>query len=320
LIRPFTPEDYPALARISTAAFPEYPSSAEEKEFGDARRDPKCRHGRWLMERDGWAVGYGEYGQRSSSYHPRRFLLEVVVEPDSQGLGLGKALYEQVLSALAQFDPLSVRAQARSDKERTVRFLQERGFMEDMRSFESRLDLAAFDPAAWADAVSRVRAQGIEFKTLGELERVPGHWKKHHDMMEELAADVPFAEARTPVEKDVWLSTLLKNPGLVRDAYLFAVKDGEYVGATMLRSSQSDNDVTTGLTGVRRPYRRQGVALALKVETLAWAKRNGYSQVKTWNEANNRGMLGINGWLGFVRQPAWLDMVRVLKEEEEESV
>jgi len=28
-------------------------------------------------------------------------------------------------------------------------------------------------------------------------------------------------------------------------------------------------------------------------------------------------MLGINGRLGFVRQPAWLDMVKVLKEEEE---
>ena len=314
MIRPFTPEDYPAIARIASAAFPEYSSSAEEMEFGDSRRDPKCRHGRWLAERDGRAVGYGEYGQRSSSYHPRRFLLEVTVEPDSQGLGLGKALYERVMSALEPFDPLSVRAQVRADRARTVRFLEERGFVEDMRSFESRLDLAAFNPALWADAAGRVRALGIGFKTLGELEGVPGHWRKHHDMGEEIAADVPSAEARTPVEKDVWRSALLKNPGLVRDAYLFAVKDGEYVGVSMLRSSQSDNDLTTGLTGVRLPYRRQGVALALKIGTLAWAKRNGYSQVKTWNEANNRGMLGINERLGFVRQPAWLDMVKVLKE------
>lgn len=317
MIRSFTPEDYPAVAQIASAAFPEYPSSAEEMKFGDARRDSKCRHGRWLVERDGRAVGYGGYSQRSSSYHPRRFLLEITVEPDSQGLGLGKALYEQVMSALAQSDPLSVRAQVRADEVRTVQFLQDRGFVEDMRSFESRLDLAAFNPDAWTDATSRVRTLGIEFKTLGELEEVPGHWQKHHDMMEELAADTPSAEARTPVEKGVWMSALLKNPGLVRDTYLFAVRDGEYVGATMLRSSQSDNDLTTGLTGVRRPYRRQGVALALKIQTLAWAKKNGYSQVKTWNEANNLGMLGINGRLGFVRQPAWLDMVKVLKEETE---
>ena len=118
----------PLFARISTAAFHEYPSSIEEMEFNDARRDPKCCHGRWLAERGGEAVGYGEYGQRSSSYHPRRFLRQIIV---------------------------------------------------------------------------------------------------------------------APVEKGVWMSALLKNPGLVRGACSFGVKDGEYIGATMLRSSQSDNEATT---------------------------------------------------------------------------
>jgi hypothetical protein len=30
---------------------------------------------------------------------------------------------------------------------------------------------------------------------------------------------------------------------------------------------------------------------------------------------NNNGMLNINFRLGFVRQPAWLDMVKTIKEE-----
>jgi len=315
VIRPFTPEDYPALARIANAAAPDYPSSVAEMEFCDARRDAKCRQGRWLIERDGQAVGFGEYSQRSSSYHPRRFQVNVIVQPDCQSQGLGKALYEQVMSALIPFDPLSVRARTREDRVRSVRFLRDRGFTEDMRSYESRLDLAAFDPALWADAEARVRASGIEFKTLRELEDVPGHWRKHHAMGEALAADVPSAEPRTPVEKSVWLSAVRSNPSLLHDAYLFAVKGGEYVGISMLKSSVASTDLTTGMTGVRREYRRQGIALALKLKTIAWAKQNGYSQIKTWNEANNQGMLGINERLGFVRQPAWLDMVKVLKEE-----
>ena len=251
MIRPFKLQDYPALARIASAAFPEYTASAEEKEFGDTRRDPKCRHGRWLIERDGQAVGYGEYGQRSGAYHPRKFHINVIVEPDSQGRGLGRALYEQVMSALSLFDPLSVRVEIREDMTRSVRFLRNREFVEDMRSFESRLDVAAFDPTPYADAEARVRALGIEFKTLRELQDTPGHWQKHYKMSQELNADVPSAEPRTAVEKTVWQSALLKNPGLLRDAYLFAVKDGEYIGVTMLRSSRSDGDLTTGLTGVK---------------------------------------------------------------------
>jgi len=313
LIRPFTPEDYPTLARIASATFPDYPASAEEKEFGDTRRDPKCLHARWLAEREGQPVGYGEYGQRSSAYHPRRFHINVIVQPDCQGMGLGRALYDQVLSALTPFDPLSVRARTREDRTRSVRFLQERGFAEDMRSFESRLDVAAFDPVPFADAEARVRALGVEFKTLRELEDTPGHWQKHYEMGEELSADVPSAEPRTRVEKAVWMAARIQNPGLLRDAYLFAVKGEEYVGVTMLKASGGD-DLVTGLTGVKRAYRRQGIALALKVRAIAWAKQNGYPLIKTWNEANNRGMLGINERLGFIRQPAWLDMVKVLKE------
>ena len=141
-----------------------------------------------------------------------------------------------------------------------------RGFAEDMRSFESRLDVAAFDPAPFADAEARVRAAGIEFKTLQELEDTPEHWRKHYDMNREIREDVPSAEPRTPLEKAVWLSALLKNPGLRRDAYLIAVHGEEYVGVTMLWSSQSDNALTTGLTGVRAQLPAAGDRAGLEGE------------------------------------------------------
>lgn len=317
MIRLFTPQDYPAIARIASAAFPEYPSTAEEKEFGDTRRDPKCLMARWIVEQNGVPVGFGEYGQRSSAYHPRRFSVDFIVHPEFHGQGMGKALYHQVMSALEPLDPLSVRAHTREDMARSVRFLHDRGFVEDMRSFESRLDVAAFDPFPFADAEARVQALGVEFKTLRELEDTPGHWQKHHALSQELNADVPSPEPHTAIAKEVWLPAFLKNPGLLRDAYLFAVKGEEYMGVTMLWSSQESRDLYTGLTGVKRDYRRHGIALALKLRAIAWAQANDHPQIKTWNEANNRGMLGINERLGFVRQPAWLDMVRKLKEETE---
>lgn len=314
LIRPFTPADYPAAVRIATAAFPEYPSSIEEKKFGDASRPAHCRHARWIAEQGGQAVGYGEYGQYASQYHPRKFSVDVMVLPEFHGQGFGKALYEKVTEALAQFDPLSFRAHVREDMPRGLRFLQDRGFAEDMRTFESRLDVTAFDPSPYGSVEARMRDLGIEFKTLRELQGAAGHWDKHHALAEELVADIPSPEPYTPLGKDVWRQRMDGNPELLPDGYFFAVKDGEYVGMSTLKRSGDSDDLNTGLTAVKREYRRQGVALALKLKAITWAKSQGNSRIKTWNESNNLGMLGINERLGFVRQPAWLDMV-LLKEE-----
>ena len=68
----------------------------------------------------------------------------------------------------------------------------------------------------------------------------------------------------------------------------------------------------TGLTGVRREYRRRGIATALKVMALQFARENGYTEIVTDNEENNP-MFQINLQLGFEPQPASLDYVRHLQ-------
>ena len=71
----------------------------------------------------------------------------------------------------------------------------------------------------------------------------------------------------------------------------------------------------TGLTGTRREYRRRGIAVAMKVHALGWAKANGYELTKTWNATTNTGMLAINERLGFVKQPAWIEFTKRFREE-----
>lgn len=318
-IRPYTPADYPALTDISTATQPDDPVTAQEIEFWDTHRDPRCRFARWVAEQDGVAVGFGLYSQNAGMYHPRRFHMGLAVRPQCQGQGIGRALYGQVMDALAPFDPLSVRAEVRAevreDIPRPRRFLEERGFAEEMRAFESWLDVAAFDPAPWADAANRAGAQGYALRTLREMEGTPGHLTKLYELAQDLNADVPAPEPHTRVAKDVWQRRLLENPGLLPDAYLVATRGEEYVGVTMLFAEGGGGDLKTGLTGVRPDHRRRGLALALKLRAIAWAKSEGRTRIKTWNDQNNQGMLGINTRLGFVRRPAWLDMVKHIKEE-----
>ncbi len=316
-IRPYTPADYPALADISTAAQPDSPATAQEIEFWDTHRDPRCRFARWVAEREGVAVGFGLYSQNAGMYHPQRFHIGIRVRPEYQGQGIGRALYGQIMDALGPLDPLSLRAEVRENEPRPLRFLSERGFAEGMRAFESWLDVAAFDPAPWANAVSRAEAQGYALRTLREMEDAPGHWPKLYELAQELNADVPAPEPHTRVAKDVWLRRLRESPRLLPEAYFIATRGDEYVGVTMLFAEGGGDDLSTGLTGVLAGHRRRGLALALKLRAIAWAQAQDRPRIKTWNEQNNRGMLGINTRLGFVRRPAWLDMVKHIKEEDQ---
>lgn len=48
---------------------------------------------------------------------------------------------------------------------------------------------------------------------------------------------------------------------------------------------------------------------------MSWARGNGSSVLKAWNDSNNQAILSINERLGFVKQPAWISWVKVLRSE-----
>lgn len=62
----------------------------------------------------------------------------------------------------------------------------------------------------------------------------------------------------------------------------------------------------SNLTAVKRAYRRQGIALALKLRAIVYAQEHGKPYIKTWNDSPNEGMIALNERLGFVRQIGWL--------------
>jgi len=83
------------------------------------------------------------------------------------------------------------------------------------------------------------------------------------------------------------------------------VLDGQrYVAESYLHASPAEPGVLRQvITGVRREYRGRGLALALKLETIAFAQCHGYTEIRTGVESNNPGMLAINARLGFMRGP-----------------
>jgi GNAT superfamily N-acetyltransferase len=116
-----------------------------------------------------------------------------------------------------------------------------------------------------------------------------------------------------PFEK--WRKDIIEDPMFLPDAYFVALDGAEYVGMSNLWDDRASDHLNTGLTGVKRSHRRRGIATALKVRAIAYAKANGHPLIKTGNEVGNRPMLSINQRLGFVRQPDWITLKKVLREE-----
>jgi GNAT superfamily N-acetyltransferase len=129
--------------------------------------------------------------------------------------------------------------------------------------------------------------------------------------------DVPGSEELTQVPYDKWHEDVIESPMFLTDAYFLAVDGDEYVGMSNLWDDRASDALYTGLTGVRRSHRRRGIATALTVRAIAYARANGHPLIKTGNEVTNRPMLSINEQLGFVRQPDWINLRKVLRPEEE---
>src|SRR6266851_3317652 len=227
-VRPFTADDYADITRLHNANFPEFSMSPDEFQFDDSQRVEPCRLERWVAECDGRIVGFAHYEQMPQTYHPRKFQLNITVDPEFYGRGIGRQLYDLVLGEVQQFDPIAVDEWTRSDMTWRVGFLERRGFVEDMRMWTSELDLTEFDPGQYAAEVAAVEAQGIQLRTWADLgsEDQSVHQRSYEAWLA-IRADIPIPpnDQRTETSFDVWW-TRTSRPDLLPEGYFVAVAGG----------------------------------------------------------------------------------------------
>ncbi|MBI1729237.1 GNAT family N-acetyltransferase [Candidatus Acetothermia bacterium] len=311
-IRHFTERDYDVFASVRQRVMPEYPMTASELRFYDQQLPEKCKSERFFACVRREIVAFGDYHQSPFAYHPQKFDVGVFVLPEFQSKGIGTELYEYVAQKLQPFDPITLRSFAREDYQQSLRFLAKRGFHETMRAWESRLDIKSFDFSRYAGHVGKVEASGIKIIPLSQIPRTPERDRKLYELDLILSEDVPHPDPFTPLEYENFLERFIENPGFFPEAYQIAMDGDEYIGMSNLWKSQANRDLQNGLTGVKREYRRKGIALAMKLKNLQVVKEQGYPLIKTWNESNNRGMLSINEEMGFVKQPSWISFAKDL--------
>lgn len=308
-IREQLPGDYEAIAHIVATIYPENAETAAEIEYFDQHRATNCRWQRFVAEENGQIVGMASFEQFAWIYHPHKFHLSVEVLPAHQRLGTGRALYQQLLSALAPYQPVCLRTRVREDNTAGLHFAAGRGFVEEERTWESRLAPAGFDFTPYQYAFDRLVQQGITLSTVADLASDPQRNEKLYHLARAATQGEPSVEPLTPPNKEQYLTDSLHNPNCLPDAWFIALDGDHYVGESSLwRMQAHENELDVGFTGVRPEYRGRGIALALKLRTIAYAQAHGITRLVTFNSSLNQPMLAINERLGFEKQPAWIGL------------
>jgi hypothetical protein len=86
------------------------------------------------------------------------------------------------------------------------------------------------------------------------------------------------------------------------DACFIAKRGDHYIGFSDLNQLEPiPKGITHGFTGVEREYRRKGVATALKLRAISYARERGFQTIRAFNSPSQVEMIALNEKLGFRR-------------------
>jgi GNAT superfamily N-acetyltransferase len=209
--------------------------------------------------------------------------------------GVGTALYRELSRWCAAQGIETIEAPVSEDDEESLGYAQRRGFVEVERYGRMVLELGHLEPAP------TVAPPGVEIVS----------WEAHPELARgiygvavEAYADVPGAEDEEMEPFEDWLAHDMQGSADRPEATFAALAGGEVVGyAKFFLTAAQPTVAFHDMTGVKRAWRGQGVAGALKRAQITWAKEQGYERLVTRNELRNEPIRRLNASLGYREIP-----------------
>lgn len=255
---------------------------------------------RVVAEIDGRVVGQA-FARRTADMSPGLFFLSGDVDRAVWRRGIGSALADVVESFALEHGATKLSAFCPDREPVGARFFERRGYRPGRQFFPSLLHLDEFDRVQFPVGLP----DGLRITTLSELGDTEANRRRLFEVNLECDRDEPGSLEYGLYTWEDYVRNTLTAPGFTPEGAIVALDGDEWAGIHVLMPWDlgGEADMATDFTGVRRPWRRRGLALALKLAGIDWARRLGRHRLITNNDSTNAAMLAINERLGFRRLP-----------------
>lgn len=258
------------------------------------------------------AIGYWDV-DRETWMKPGYFYINVIVQPEARGHGLGAQMYNDALHVLRENGATHLNSRVRDMDMNSLKFAVKRGFKIEHHTFESTLQLADFNERRFGDLLARLHADGFRFFSLAEAGLTDENKHKLYELNRDAGLDNPGNDGIFP-DYYAFSKNVFEASWFHADTQIIASYADRWVGLAAIGIYPADNHAYNTFTGVLREYRGRGLALALKLQTILLAKKMGARYIRTHNDSKNRSMLSVNRKLGYRPEPGHYELLCVLSE------
>ena len=258
------------------------------------------------------------YGAVEQTIYLPKYRLLLLADPRWLKPGVGELLLEQLTTDLKEAGAVTVSCRRYLSERQLLSFLKKHGFEETSILMDLRLDLLKIErPLPLPVIVKRLNSHGISITTLAEERARDSRCvEKLYELTTLFRRDDPArstfdAPSYNSREASLWLNM----PYVLPAGYFIARRGDEYVGVSDVSLFDAmPGALTAGFTGVKREYRRLGVATALKMHAILYAQSHGYQIIQTFNYPTQPAILALNRKLRFEILFEYATLEKCLKE------
>jgi GNAT superfamily N-acetyltransferase len=163
-----------------------------------------------------------------------------------------------------------------------------------------QLNVAAFDEREFEPCLHRAHESGIRFTSMATLGDTVEYRRALYDLNKACSADIP--DRGQFYSYDEYIADRIDVPTFDPAGVILAIHDAMWIGMSATSLHPDQQYAFSEMTGVRAPYRRRGLSLALKLLAIRFARSSGYPRLVAYHHPCNTSAILMNRRLGFVDQ------------------